>query len=151
MKRVTQILTASAFALAAQFTPAIADHHAGDEAGASLSLTVSGISRDGGYIMVGVFNSEDGWDSNSAVTGGRIEVTGDQVTIDFPGLEPGSYGLKLYHDVDGNGALDTNMMGIPTEPFAFSNNAMGRFGPASWDDAQFELAAGENGHSVSIR
>jgi uncharacterized protein (DUF2141 family) len=28
---------------------------------------------------------------------------------------------------------------MPTEPFAFSNNAKGRFGPAKWDDARFEV------------
>lgn len=148
MKYATQILTASALALMIQAHPAQADDHAG---GTQISLTVSDINAQQGVIRVGVYDSEAGWNDNNAVTGALIEVTGPEMTVQISGLEPGTYGLKLYHDVDGDGSLNTNMMGIPTEPFAFSNNARGRFGPASWDDAHFQVEAGENGHAVSIR
>lgn len=148
MKYATQILTASALALMIQAYPAHADDQAGET---QISLTVSDINAQQGVIRVGVYDSEGGWNDNDAVTGVLIEVTGPEMTVEISGLEPGTYGLKLYHDVDGDGALNTNMMGIPTEPYAFSNNARGRFGPASWDDAHFQVGAGENGHAVSIR
>jgi uncharacterized protein (DUF2141 family) len=44
------------------------------------------------------------------------------------------------HDRNGNGELDTNFVGIPKEPWAFSNNASGVLGPAKWQQAKFELA-----------
>jgi len=34
-------------------------------------------------------------------------------------------------------------VGMPVEPYAFSNNANGRFGPAPWKAAVFEAGAGE--------
>jgi len=33
--------------------------------------------------------------------------------------------------------LCTNFLGIPNEEYGFSNNARGRGGPASWEDAKF--------------
>ena len=43
------------------------------------------------------------------------------------------------HDENGNGELDANFVGIPREPWAFSNNARGNFGPPTWEDTKFEL------------
>ena len=45
------------------------------------------------------------------------------------------------HDLNGNGELDANFLGMPREPWAFSNNAVGRRGPAKWEDAKFEISA----------
>jgi uncharacterized protein (DUF2141 family) len=63
---------------------------------------------------------------------------------------PGQYAIRLFHDVNGNGELDTNPFGIPIEPFAFSNNARGRFGPAGWADAVFTVNAGENVQTINV-
>ena len=38
------------------------------------------------------------------------------------GLPPGRYAVAAYQDVNGNGELDKVPPGIPTEPYAFSND-----------------------------
>jgi uncharacterized protein (DUF2141 family) len=43
-----------------------------------------------------------------------------QACLFVPG--PGTYGLALYHDANGNGKIDRNGLGIPKEGFGFSNN-----------------------------
>lgn len=121
---------------------------ADDAETASLTLTVSGLSPQTGAVMVGVYAGEPAWDAGDAAAGRRIEVTSETLSVTIDGLEPGAYGLKLYHDVDGDGRMNTNLMGIPTEPVVFSNNAPMRFGPAQWDDATFVLTAGNNAHAV---
>ena len=118
---------------------------------ASLTLTVEGIETQTGSLAIGVFNTQQGWDDGTAVTGRRVEVTGMTVEVDLGALPPGEYGIKLYHDVDDDGELDANLMGIPSEPFAFSNNAMGRFGPASWSDAVFAVEAAGTRHTVRLQ
>jgi uncharacterized protein (DUF2141 family) len=48
------------------------------------------------------------------------------------------------HDVNKNGELDKNALGIPKEGFGFSNDAAGTFGPPGFDKAKFILPrAGE--------
>ena len=41
----------------------------------------------------------------------------------------GRYSVKAFHDENDNSKLDTNFAGMPIEPYGFSNNARGRFGP----------------------
>ena len=47
------------------------------------------------------------------------------VRIIFAGLPPGDYAVAAFHDADGNGELGTNILGIPTEGYGFSNGAPG--------------------------
>jgi len=56
------------------------------------------------------------------------------VKLDIPF---GSYVVSGFQDFDGNGVISGNFIGIPKEPFGFSNNAKGKFGPPKWDDAVF--------------
>jgi uncharacterized protein (DUF2141 family) len=39
---------------------------------------------------------------------------------------------------------------MPTEPYAFSNNAHGAMGPAAWGDAMFTVTDGDNGQTIDI-
>lgn len=107
-------------------------------AAAPLTVTLTGIETQTGEIRLGIFDA-DGYKSDEAVAGANVAADSDTVSVTVEGLSPGEYGIKLYHDVNGDGEMNTNPFGMPTEPFAFSNNAKGRFGPASWDAARFEV------------
>ena len=115
----------------------------------SLTVTVNGIETVSGTINLGLFD-EAGYESGAAVDGAMVAVDGNTVTVSFEGLAPGQYGLKLYHDINDNGQMDTNPFGMPTEPYGFSNNAKGRFGPAKWAQAAFEVAAGGSTHTITM-
>jgi len=121
-----------------------------DDGMVTLTLEISGVAPSDGYVMIGVFDSEAGWNDGAAVAGTRASVDGDQLTVAFTDLPAGTYNVKMYHDVDADGEMDTNLMGIPSEPFAFSNNAHGRFGPPEWNAAAFEVSADSSVHSVSF-
>jgi len=136
--------------LAIALTAATANLAGADDGTATLTIEISSVAPSGGFVMVGVYDSETGWNDGTAVAGTRAAVDGDQITVVFEDLPAGTYGVKMYHDVDADGEMDTNLMGIPSEPFAFSNNARGRFGPPEWTAAAFELAADGSVHSVSF-
>lgn len=69
--------------------------------------------------------------------------------ISLGNLPPGNYALSCFHDLNGNGQLDTNWMGIPTEPYGFSNNARPKFRAPKWAEAAFEL--NQFGRTISVR
>ncbi len=54
-------------------------------------------------------------------------------------LPAGEYAIALFQDLNENGALDSNILGIPSEPYGFSNNARGKFGPAKFTQAAFSI------------
>ena len=105
---------------------------------APLTITVDNIQSQTGTIRLGVYD-EAGYKGGDAVNGANISVDAATASVTLEGIAPGEYGIKLYHDVDGDGDMNTNPFGMPTEPFAFSNNAVGRFGPATWAAAKFEI------------
>ena len=53
----------------------------------------------------------------------------------------GSWSLVMQaFDENNNGKLDKNLVGIPLEPYGFSNNARGFLGPPSFGDARFQVS-----------
>ena len=72
------------------------------------------------------------------------------VVARFENLPAGDYAVKSFHDLNGDGEMTTNPFGMPTEPYAFSNNAVGNMGPARWDRAHFRVS-GETAQTISIR
>lgn len=114
-----------------------------------LTVTVEGIAKQQGSIMLGLFD-EASYKGDGAVDGANLTVEGTSVTVTFEGLEPGEYAVRLYHDVNDDGEMNTNPFGMPTEPYAFSNDAKGRFGPAKWEDAKFSVEIEGTAHTITM-
>lgn len=81
----------------------------------------------------------------------RIVATGDTTTLPVSGIAPGEYAITVYADLNGNGKLDTNFIGVPTEPIGFSRDAVGRFGPPGFKDAAFDISEGVTLHTIHIK
>jgi uncharacterized protein (DUF2141 family) len=99
-----------------------------------------------GAVMVALYADEAAYESGAA----RVDVAAGERAAVFENLPAGAYGMKAFHDVNGNGKMDVNPFGMPTEPFAFSNNAVGNMGPARWDRARFDVA-GATAQTIRIR
>lgn len=54
-------------------------------------------------------------------------------------LKNGNYAIAVFQDINNNGKLDKNWVGIPTEPYGFSNDPVIRFGPPSFNDCLLKL------------
>lgn len=120
-------------------------------AAAPLTIAFAGIETPKGAILISVYDNEAAFDR-----GGK-PVTSKMVVVDGPTAEivadlpPGRYAVKAFHDLDGDGKMGANPFGIPLEPFAFSNNAVGDMGPAKWAAAAFDFDAATPRHAITIR
>lgn len=139
-RRAARAPTAAALAvlLLATAAPAIA---------ASLEIVVEGIASTHGSLRVAIYDSSDRF-MKDAVTARTVTVAAGTAKLRFDGLAPGEYAVAVHHDLDGNGRVDTNLLGIPTEPTAFSGTPSG-MGPPSWNRARFALT--EPGTTLQIR
>lgn len=54
-------------------------------------------------------------------------------------LAPGKYAIKAFLDLNNNQKLDKNLVGMPKEPYGFSNDATGHFGPPKIEDTLFDI------------
>ena len=147
MNNFKSILTAMAMAGATLSAAAVAQN-----AGSSLTVNFTGIEEKQGSLMGVLFDSEAAYNGKGAPVQ-PIIVTADksELTVQLNGLAPGTYALKIFHDVDGDLKMSTNPYGMPIEPFAFSNNAQGNMGPAKWADAKFDVKQGTNVHNIVIK
>lgn len=125
-----------ALAISSAFAPALVS-------AATLTMTISDIRKNGGQVMIQVANGKKEFQSDgdlnakeaSLIQRGQAGEMTFQIT-----LPKGVYAAQVMHDLNGNGELDANFLGMPREPWAFSNNAVGNRGPATWDDAKFEVS-----------
>ena len=109
---------------------------------ADLKVSIAEVREARGPLMLNVLTSEEQMAGKADAYSSIIlpaRVSG--VSFTLHDLPAGTYGIQVMQDVNGNGKLDSNMIGIPKEPWAFSNNAAGRFGPPTWKDVQFTIEA----------
>lgn len=131
------VLNLPALAAGAASTSAPAPVAAGST---TLTVEFSNIGEPTGRILAVLFDSEAAFDKGGKpVREMVVPVDSADETAVVEGLPAGRYGIKIFHDIDGDGKMGFNPYGMPTEPFAFSNNAVGSMGPAKWADAAFDL------------
>ncbi len=111
-------------------------------------LYIEGINELKGEIRIAMFDSREKYTKDPIHA---IVLPVDSTTIIWTQemLPFGEYAIAVYHDKNENGKIDTNLLGIPKEDYGFSNNARGRFGPASWQDSKFMVE--DNFYSTSIK
>jgi len=112
-------------------------------------ITVAGVAAPQGFVMVAL-HDEKGW-SGAPIARARVPVAAATVTLALSAPAPGRYGLKLFHDVNGDGKMDTNIMGFPAEPVGFSNDAPIRLGPPSFADAAFDVGPAGAAQIINLK
>jgi uncharacterized protein (DUF2141 family) len=122
-----------------------------------LRITVQGIRSPHGTILIGLYDSlesftraielsdKDGF-LNDPYRFAAVALRANAArksSVVFSNLDPGRYAIMLFHDKNGNGKLDKNALGVPTEPYGFSNNVQGFLGPPAFEKTAMRLDAGD--------
>lgn len=108
-----------------------------------LEIIVQNIDPLRGTIRVALYNREERFMKEHFQIR-EVKAFSNNTSIFFDNLPAGDYAFSIFHDINDNGELDTNFLGIPREPWGFSNNARGRFGPPGFGAAKFRV----EGHVV---
>jgi uncharacterized protein (DUF2141 family) len=101
-------------------------------------VEVQNVRPKQGLLMVAAFASADTY-RKKPLSQLRLEA-GDSATMRFQvcGLGASSeVALTLFQDLDSDGRMGTNLVGIPSEPWG-SSGSPGSFGP-SWDTGRVKL------------
>ncbi|MEE9344690.1 MAG: DUF2141 domain-containing protein [Methylococcales bacterium] len=110
---------------------------------ASLTVEVSGINDSDGIVHVGLYDKTAGFPDEHQYTQGRTVSAADcidgKATVSFESLLPGEYAVAGYHDINNNDELDTNLVGIPQEPYGASLGARNMLSPPDYEDAKFKF------------
>ena len=118
---------------------------------AFLRIKVKPVTIIKGKIHAGLFRDANTFPKKEFAFAGKevaVRQTGE-AEIEIGGLAPGRYALAVFHDLNGNGKLDTNLLGVPTEPYGFSNINSAKWGSPNFDEAAFDLP--REGLTMEIR
>ncbi|MBC3873813.1 DUF2141 domain-containing protein [Undibacterium flavidum] len=115
---------------------------------ADLKITISQIQSGSGELRIALYKQADQWLTKSFKKIQEPAVAGS-VTVIISDIPAGDYAVALFHDVDSDGKMAKNFLGIPKEPYGFSNDARGSFGPPSFDASKFAVPA--EGAAITIK
>lgn len=144
-KKPSTALKSSSFAVILASALAIAlGGFASNSQAHDLTVVVENIKQARGQIVVGLFDSPSTFLTKPAQ--GQLSPASQlskegTLTFIFHDLPDGAYAISAFHDLDEDGKLTRNVMGIPTEPYGFSGQAASQFGPPSFQDAAIKLVA----------
>lgn len=84
-----------------------------------LTITVKNITEHVGTLKIGVYD-EEGY-MKTTLAAAEVQANKDEVTVTVNLPRAGKYAVAVFQDKNGNNKLDSNFLGIPNEPFGFSN------------------------------
>jgi uncharacterized protein (DUF2141 family) len=97
------------------------------------------ITKDNkGQILFAIYDSAESHMESELKTS-TVKVENNKAKITVNNLKKGYYSFSYFHDVNSNGELDTNLVGIPKEPYGFSNGEKGRLGPPDFEDCKIKI------------
>jgi len=105
-----------------------------------LTIKIENIEVLEGDIRIGVFDTSGNFlKEGFTFKKYKIAVENNTETIIIDDLPKGEYAFMLYHDKNADGELNRNFLGIPKEPFAFSNNVKPKFSKPVFEECKFSL------------
>ncbi len=116
---------------------------------ATLTVKVQGVTGDGGVLKLGLCDADSfaGKPDHGIITNAKP----GEMVLTFRDLAPGEYAANALQDINLNDRLDRNVLGIPTEPYGFSNNPLILFSAPSYADAKFTVNEGDNAIVIRLK
>ncbi len=107
-----------------------------------LDVNVYNVPSSEGKVSVAIYDSAQSFlKFEEVIKSGSTSAQKGMTTLQFENLPEGEYAIALFHDQNGNDALDTNWLGIPKEKVAFSKAKMRAFGPPKYKDCAFSVSS----------
>ncbi len=117
----------------------------------TLTINITNITQTGGTLRVGVYDPNHGFGSETEVPTyfKLIPITKTETQTVVFELPAGRWAVAVYHDLNNNQKLDTNKLGLPKEPYCFSNNYRPKLSRPKFDHCSFEM--GELPKKLSLK
>ncbi len=105
-----------------------------------LTVRVTDIPGVKGNLLVGLYDTAASFTDSPMDVSPKIElVTAEDQIVVFNDLKPGKYAIAVVQDLNKNGKLDRNFLGMPKEPLAFSVIKKIPKGKPKFEDCAFDI------------
>jgi uncharacterized protein (DUF2141 family) len=107
-------------------------------------VEVSNVRPQQGHLMIAAYADAESYNKKPLVS---LRLPAGETTMSFQlcGLTGSAVALALFQDLDSDGKMAKNLLGLPTEPWGGSGTP-GTFGP-NWDNGRVAL----DGKTITVR
>lgn len=111
----------------------------------ALLLQIENVSEVKGSLRIAVYDRSEVFMNEAESRWGEVVriLRSGACEITVPDLPFGQYAVVVHHDLNDNRKLDKNLLGIPSEPYAFSNDPDVKWRPPHFEEVSFAFV--ENG------
>ncbi len=109
-----------------------------------MHVIVKGIKENAGSIRVAIYDKPENFLQAKKYFATKSTVAGNNNSsqLDFT-LPFGDYAVTAYHDINDDHRLDQNYLGVPTEPYALSNNINVKWRRPTFEETKITLNQNE--------
>jgi uncharacterized protein (DUF2141 family) len=107
----------------------------------TVTVVVSALASTSSVVKLNFYNAPDKFLKSGQMAIRMVVRPDGKSTLSIPvALAPGEWAVAVSQDLNNNDKLDKNFLGIPTEPFAFSNNVKPRLAAPKFEECKFTVA-----------
>lgn len=117
-----------------------------------LTIVVERLASDVAPIEMSIYSPDDNFLSpKTNAKKYRWRPKKGKAVTKINNLPYGDFAIALYQDVNDNGKIDKNMIGIPEEPYAFSNDYKPVIKAPSFNDCKFSYNSQQNTVTITLQ
>lgn len=103
-----------------------------------LTLIIDNLASPTAPVEVSVYGTESKFPTEKGqLKKYRFTPADTTLTATISDLEYGEYAIATYQDLDSDGKIGKNFVGIPTDPYGFSNNYVPKLKAPAFKDCAF--------------
>jgi uncharacterized protein (DUF2141 family) len=123
------------------------------QAQSSIAVQVENLKSDKGVCRAYLFNQSEYFPNKveKAFASKVVKISGNKASLNFEKVPAGTYAISVIHDENNNGKLDTNMLGIPTESYGASKNALPSMSMPTFKANAFEMANQDQKLTIKVK
>ncbi|PPK84734.1 uncharacterized protein (DUF2141 family) [Neolewinella xylanilytica] len=103
------------------------------------------VPATGGAIYLAAYDTPEAFDEKEEVSRIIRPATAAsqraELSLEVPAA--GEYVIAAFQDLNGNGKLDTNLFGVPTEPYGFAKTPPTKWRAPSFEEIATQVAEGD--------
>lgn len=105
-----------------------------------------------GIVRLGLYTEAEYPKDNAAwIASADVPAVGGETVVTLQNIPVGTYAVEVYQDLNSNGKMDRNFLGLPREPYGFSRDAHPRLSKPDFSRVKFEVGPGQNTQSLHLQ
>ena len=119
----------------------------------SITVHITGLRNLNGMVGASLYASKKGFPDTPERSYATLvkKITATEDTFVFENVPYGTYAISVLHDENGNGKMDKNFFGLPTEGCGISTNPKIGMGGPKYNDSVFTLNSKQIEMTIGMR